>query len=276
MTMYRTRTDPALLFFGLGALACLVVSVPATAAAMELFHGVAWGIVATVVFEIGAVGSELSTLAIPQWRKRLLCLTVVLLLATTGANYALGVDAFVSATLPDSYASVRTAGYGWLLAVVASALFPALLFVFLTAFTARYRMLRGHYDTPMAAVAFWLSSAWQIVNTRMTEAEQRALLAEQSANDAEQRAVAIEQDREQIIVSGEKFARGVEQQIRQLEQRNKELEQRVNARPPQMEVEVIQVARYKLTLEQMANLLNTSVSTVRRRLPELAEKVSTE
>lgn len=267
----RLRKDPALIFFGLGALACLVVSVPATATAMKLFHGLGWGIVATVVFEIGAVGAELSTLAIPQWRRRLLVLTVVLLLATTGANYALGVDAFTTAEeVPATYAAVRQANEGWLLAIVASALFPALLFVFLTAFTARYRMLRGHYDTPMAAVAFWLTSAWQSVSSRMTEAEQmrqaaeqRALLAEQSAADAQTGGE---------IAEG--FRKAAEQKYLQLEQRYRQLEHQANSRPPVLEVEVIQVARYRLTLERMAELMNTSVSTVRRRLPELAEKVS--
>ncbi len=140
------KKDLALIFFGLGALACLVVSIPATATAMELFHGYRWGVLATGVFEVGAVGSELATLAIPQWRKRLLCLTIALLLATTGANYALGADAFATALLPATYATIRAAGFGWLLSVVASALFPALLFVFLTATTARYRMLVGGED----------------------------------------------------------------------------------------------------------------------------------
>jgi hypothetical protein len=270
----RLRTDPALYFFGLGALACLIVSVPATAAAMKLFHGLYWGIVATVVFECGAVGSELSTLAIPRWRKRLMCLTIALLLATTGANYALGVDAFLTAALPTSYAEVRTAGLGWLLAVVASALFPALLFVFLTAFTARYRMLRGGYDTPMAAVAFWLSSAWQIVSTRAATCEQRAALAEQIAADAQQSLEQSHKDAGQTWQELEQLRRATEQMRRQYEQRIGELERSLNSRPAQLEVEVVQVARYRLTLEQMASLANTSVSTVRRRLPELAEKVS--
>lgn len=271
MMKHRLRTDPALYFFGLGALACLIVSIPATATAMELFHGVYWGVVATVVFEIGAVGSELSTLAIPQWRRRLMCLTIALLLATTGANYALGVDAFLSAALPTSYAAVRAAGLGWLLAIVASALFPALLFVFLTAFTARYRMLRGGYDTPMAAVAFWLGSAWQAVNNRMIASEQRALLAEQIAADARQSLEQSEHEREQLRQKNEQLTRDAEQIARRMRQ----LESELNSRPSQLEVEVVQVARYRLTLEQMASLLNTSVSTVRRRLPELAEKVST-
>lgn len=140
------KRDPALLFFAVGALFCLIVSVPATGTAMQLFHGQWWGVLATAVFEVGAVGSELATLAIPQWRKRLLALTIILLLATTGANYALGADEFAKAALPATYEGIRAGGYGWLLSIVASALFPALLFVFLTATTARYRMLTSGED----------------------------------------------------------------------------------------------------------------------------------
>lgn len=139
----RPRNDPAIYFFGLAALACLLVSLPATLAAMQLFHGHEAGFVATFVFEIGAVGSELATLAIPQWRGRLLLLTITLLVLTTGGNYALGIDHFGSAELVSgtTYASIRQAGAGWLLAIMSSAIFPALLLVFLTAFTARWRMV---------------------------------------------------------------------------------------------------------------------------------------
>lgn len=136
------KKDKALIFFGLAALACLLVSLPATLKAMQLFHGDLGGFAATFVFEIGAVGAELATLAIPQWRKRLLVLTVTLLILTTGGNYALGVDHFGTATdVGTTYAAIRAAGAGWLLAILSSAIFPALLFVFLTAFTARFRMV---------------------------------------------------------------------------------------------------------------------------------------
>lgn len=142
--------DLALYFFGLASLACLAVSLPATASAMQLFHGREEGIAATLVFEIGAVGSELATLAIPQWRGRLLALTVALLILTTGGNYALGVDTFALAQLAptSTYALIRASGYGWLLAVVSSAIFPSLLLVFLTAFTARVRMIGAQVVAP--------------------------------------------------------------------------------------------------------------------------------
>lgn len=63
--MRHPRNDPAIYFFGLAALACLLVSLPATLAAMQLFHGDQAG-VATLVFGIGAVGAELATLAIGE------------------------------------------------------------------------------------------------------------------------------------------------------------------------------------------------------------------
>lgn len=139
----ETKKDRALIFFGLAALACLLVSLPATLRAMQLFHGDYGGFVATFVFEIGAVGAELATLAIPQWRGRLLLLTVTLLVLTTGGNYALGIDHFGSAQLDSgtTYATIRQSGAGWLLAIMSSAIFPALLLVFLTACTARWRMV---------------------------------------------------------------------------------------------------------------------------------------
>lgn len=254
MTRYRLRTDPALYFFGLGALACLVVSVPATAAAMELFHGFAWGIVATVVFEIGAVGSELSTLAIPQWRKRLMCLTIALLLATTGANYALGVDAFLKATLPTSYAEVRAAGLGWLLAVVASALFPALLFVFLTAFTARYRMLRGGYDTPMAVVAFWLGSAWKI-----QRAEYDAQLAQ------------VRQELSQFGESAGAELAHLRNQLAGWSERASRAEERLAQQPALITEEIVTVARRELSMRQLAKVLELPESTVRRKVARIEE-----
>lgn len=174
------KKDIALIFFAAGALACLIVSVPATATAMELFHGLWWGVLATAVFEVGAVGSELATLAIPQWRKRLLALTVFLLLATTGANYALGADAFARAALPATYEGIRVAGYGWLLSVVASALFPALLFVFLTATTARYRMLTAGED--WRGLRRRLADAGALVESLSAElAQARYMLTQETA-----------------------------------------------------------------------------------------------
>jgi len=168
--MKQSRIDPALIFFGLASLACLLVSLPATLAAMQLFHGDQFGVAATFVFEIGAVGAELATLAIPQWRGRLLLLTIVLLVLTTGGNYALGIDHFGSAQMDagSTYATIRAAGAGWLLAMLSSAIFPALLLVFLTATTARYRML--HEVAPADAPPTIINNT-QIVNVLPENAE---------------------------------------------------------------------------------------------------------
>lgn len=268
--------DPALWFFGVVMLACLSVSLPATLIAMELFHGATWGKPAVVVFEIGAVGSELASIAIPQWRKRLMALTVVLLLATTGTNYAHGADLFVAAALPRSYATVRDAGWGWAMAVVAAGLFPALLFVFLTAFTARWRMLRGGYETPLKVFAFWTSAFWLTLNTRLSETEQRAALAEQRATDYEQqmteaRALAERQaqDYERRALDMQRCLEVVERRALEREQQIEQLRCDLNTRT---EIEVVYVARAKLTLEQAAALFGCSVSTVRRRLPALTDQ----
>lgn len=260
----KPYTDPAFVFFGVVALACLTVSIPATLIAMELFHGETWGKPAVIVFEIGAVGAELATIAIPQWRKRLMALTIVLLLATTGTNYAHGADLFVASTLPRSYAAVRDAGLGWAMAIVAAGLFPALLFVFLTAFTARWRMLRGGYDTPLKAFSFWLGVFWIGMNTRLSDSEQARALAEQRALDYEQQATE---------------ARALaERQAGEYEHRLAALRMELSTRPAPVEVEIVRIARYELTYEQAARFLelcgarNASVSTVRRRLPELIEQ----
>jgi len=307
--MKQPNKDSALWFFGLAALACLLVSLPATLKAMELFHGSAGGIAATFVFEIGAVGAELATLAIPQWRKRLLLLTITLLVLTTGGNYALGVDHFGTAQdIGTTYATIRAAGMGWLLAIMSSAIFPALLFVFLTAFTARFRMVRGGYDTPAGALAFWMSSYGQWLNTRMNTAEQLVSTLEHSVNTSEQEAIRTRAEIEQQRADYERRLNGAEQQAwqheqsllssahvaelseqaheqalntlrRQLsnlqrdlagrDQQVNELLQELNSRPAPMTVEVIKVARAQLTYEQMAQLFDTSVSTVRRRLGQL-------
>jgi hypothetical protein len=240
------RSDPALIFFALGTLACLVVSIPATSVAMDIFHGDRWGAVATGVFEFGAVGLELMSLWIPQWRGRLLAAMVGMLVITTLFNYAMGGDRYVAAPLATTttYAAIRGSGYGWLLTVASSALFPAMLGGFLLGFTARARMVRAKLHTPMAAATFWLSTYGQWLNSQWQDAEARVSSAEQARQTSEQRAAAAEQ------------------QV-------KHLRAELNSRPAPIEVEVIKVARAQLTLEQLAQLAGVSVSTIRRRLPEL-------
>lgn len=210
------KNDIALWFFGAAALACLLVSLPATLAAMALFHGSYGGIAATLVFEIGAVGAELASLAIPQWRKRLTTLTIVLLVLTTGGNYALGVDHFGAAQdIGTTYAAIRAAGAGWLLAIMSSAIFPALLFVFLTAFTARYRMVKGGYDTPAGALAFWMSSYGQWLNSRTLAAEQRVNTLEQLVSSGEQEMIIQRAATEQLQADYERRLSSVEQEREQ-------------------------------------------------------------
>lgn len=239
--MKRTSRDLALWFFGIAALACLLVSLPATAKAMQLFHGSEGGIVATLVFEIGAVGAELATLAVPQWRKRLMLLTITLLVLTTGGNYALGVDHFGTAQdIGTTYATIRAAGAGWLLAIMSSAIFPALLFVFLTAFTARYRMVRGGYDTPAGALAFWVSSYGQWLTMRVNTAEQAMSSLEQSVNTFEQQAI---------------LARAANEQMRA------DYEQRLVQATSQHEQELIGWRQRLNTSDQALNLLRIELNT---------------
>lgn len=255
--MKKYTTDPAVLFFAVGALFCLIVSVPATSAAMDIFHGSEWGWVATAVFEVGAVGLELMSLAIPQWRGRLLLAMLGMLVITTSFNYATGIDSYMAATLTSgsTYAQIRAHDYGWLLTIAAAALFPGMLGGFLLGLTARVRMLRAGLDTPMAAVAFWLSTYQQTLSSARQEAEQRALLAEQALSDAEQRLNTARQEAERQVSS---------------------LRAELSSRPAPLTVEVIEVARYRLTYEQLAQLASTSVSTIRRRLPELVTTIEQE
>lgn len=138
------RRTLASAFFAACALLSLAVSVPATYAALRLFHdtGGGWGAAlsafALIVFEVGAVGAKLATLAIPEWRGRLTALTVALLVLTTGANYAHGYDLSQAADAAPTLAWVLSSWWGAVAATLAaSALFPALLFVFLSAFVAQ-------------------------------------------------------------------------------------------------------------------------------------------
>ena len=248
--MKRPNSDTALWFFGLAALACLLVSLPATLAAMQLFHGNYIGVAATFVFEIGAVGAELASLAIPQWRKRLMLLTITLLALTTGGNYALGVDHFGGAALDSgtTYATIRAADWGWLLAIMSSAIFPALLFVFLTAFTARFKMVRGGYDTPMAAVAFWLAAHWQTVaDARHDLAGVRQVLAERD-----------------IVLAATRQALA-------------DTKRTLAERPAPETVEVVIVAKHRLTWPQLERAVaelrqldSISQTTIRRHVAALA------
>lgn len=283
------RTDPALIFFGLGALACLIVSIPATATAMDLFHGALWGMVATGVFEFGAVGLELMSLWVPQWRGRLLAAMIGMLIITTLFNYATGVDTYIAAklTTTTTYAAIRAAGWGWLLTIAASALFPAMLGGFLLGFTARARMVAAKLHTPMAAVALWLSTYCQALSTAVSTSEQSRAAAEHHAAAIEQRLNTTEQSRaaaeQQLtvvrhelstaITIAEQARSVIEQRAIDAEQQLSTLRRELSTRPAPVEIEIIEVARYRLTYEQLAQLAGSSVSTIRRRLPELVTTI---
>jgi hypothetical protein len=139
--------DVALLFFGGASAILLAVSMPATYAVVAPFHnsgdnfGIILALGTLLAFEIGAVGCKLVTLAIPTWAGRMNLMTIILLGLTTLANYWNGYDLFARADLAPSLAAVRTAGYGWLVALVYAATIPVLLFVFLSATVARAKQI---------------------------------------------------------------------------------------------------------------------------------------
>lgn len=246
--MKLRRIDPALAFFGLGALACLLVSIPATSTAMDIFHGDRWGWVATGVFEVGAVGLELMSLAIPQWRGRLLLSMLGMLAITTAFNYATGIDSYITAALKSgtTYASIRASGYGWLLTIAAAALFPAMLGGFLLGFTARSRMVAAKLHTPMAAVAFWLAHYWQASGADV--ARLGAELAQAQSDQAQ---------------SVDELAR-----VRQIAQELRTELARRDAAPAQLTDEQLTIGARSLGVRQLARLLEMPESTLRRRLAQ--------
>jgi len=165
-----TRAETfTLVFFGACALLTLAVSIPATYAALSLFHDVggAWGVALSVfallVFEVGAVGAKLATLAIPEWRGRLTALTVALLAVTTSANYAHGYDLSQAAQASPTLAAVlRDPAGGVVATALAAALFPALLLVFLSAFTARCEAAMQQAHRTEAAAPQHITQAVQV------------------------------------------------------------------------------------------------------------------
>ena len=140
-------------FFGASVLLTLAVSIPATYTALSVWHndgspyGWVLAVFALVVFEVGAVGAKLATLAIPEWRGRLTALTIGLLTVTTGANYAHGYDLSQAAQAQPTLAGILHNPYGAVVATLATAaLFPALLFVFLSAFVSRCEAFANYRD----------------------------------------------------------------------------------------------------------------------------------
>lgn len=188
------RLDRSAVFFLAAALATLAVSIPATYSMLAPFHdsggytGVALAVAAVAVFELGAVGAKLITLAIPRWSGRLTLFMLLLLALTTAANYIHGADLFNRATLAPGLAAIRSSSGAWLLVVGASALFPALLGVWLFAAVAHIRHLSG-------------AAAATVAQDTQTAQELAAALAERDAAMAQviELAAALEQSRATVV-----------------------------------------------------------------------------
>jgi len=134
----------ALIGFGALALLALWVSIPATYGALEPFHDGDTKIPAMITFEIGAVFLKIISLAIPSWYPRLTAGTLFLLALTTGANYAHGYDLSAAAALTPTLAALRADPVGGVVyALVASAVFPGLLYAALSAFVHYFAALYG-------------------------------------------------------------------------------------------------------------------------------------
>lgn len=248
-----TRLIPAL-FFAFGVLLTLVVSIPATYDALRLWHGPEFGVLALIVFEFGAVGAKLVTLALPHWSRRLTALTVALLLATTGANYAHGYDLAQVAQAAPTLAALLAHPAGAVLATLAAAaVFPVLLYVFLAAFVAEARRLVAGRDV--------LARARRAVATvRRMRGKSRQVVAHLATDLAAAR---------QAVATQQRRAAELE---RDLAAARRELA----SRPPPEEVEVVYVARYRLTWQQLEQVVRrlaaengVSLTTIRRRVAEL-------
>lgn len=210
------RTDPAVWFFGLAAGLTLAVSIPATFALLRPFHdaggliGSGLAVFAMLVFEIGAVGAKLITLAVPTWRGRLLILTIVLLALTTAGNYLHGAELFRAAELPPTLAKLRTDGYGGLLSAGAAALFPTLLFIWLQALVSRIEMI-AHLDQReqrLTQLEHELSRREQDVSRRVAAltADEQALIDRALALDSRERHL-ITNEQERVITIREEVIR---------------------------------------------------------------------
>lgn len=186
------RRDVPAQFFAACAVLTLTVSIPATFALLRPFHdaggwsGVAFAVFAMLVLEIGAVGAKLISVVIPKWWWHLTALTVALLVLTTLGNYLHGVELFHAAELPPTLAAIRDDKTGaWLAPLLAAALFPLLLFVWLTALTERLKALTTFEQSVNAhatSLQAELTEARQVivklteqVNTKVTEVPPRQL-----------------------------------------------------------------------------------------------------
>lgn len=256
--------DPAVQFFGIAAVLTLAISVPATWAGLAPFHAtgpddVLLPTAAMLVFEIGAVGAKLITLAVPQWSMRLNLLTLVLLLLTTLANYAHGLDLFLAASLPPSLAAVRSDPTGQVLITIgAAALFPSLLYAWLTAVVARCKMLAVHHGACAAQRDTALVQVEQLTEHVAHLVRERDTLQVQVLETAAQRDTARES--EQAAYS---TLRHMEAQLSQVEREYAQLRDTPPALPDTL---MVQIGGKSYSVRDAASRLSISPSTLVRKL----------
>jgi hypothetical protein len=245
------RRDVPAQFFAACAVLTLTVSIPATFALLRPFHdaggwiGVAFAVFAMLVLEIGAVGAKLISVVIPRWWWHLTALTVALLVLTTLGNYLHGVELFRAAELPPTLAAIRNDKLGaWLAPLLAAALFPLLLFVWLTALTERLKALTA-YEQVMSRREQELEHREQALDNRLATSEQ--VMSNRTRELAR---------REQALIEREQAPAQIEQ------------------------VEVIEVATYRLTWRQFEQVASkavasksASLSSLRRLVASVAEDV---
>lgn len=137
-----------------------------------------------------------------------------------------------------------------------------------------------------AAVEHRLNTAEQSVNSLGQQAVLARATNEQARIDYERRLNTAEQEHEHLRENARQTIARYDQGMKQLdqelnilrrdlaarEQEVNELVSELNRRPPPVEVEVIEVARARLTLDQAAALFGSSVSTIRRRLTTIEQE----
>lgn len=112
-----------------------------------------------------------------------------------------------------------------------------------------------------------------IVNRLRRLIEQRRTLARRLMSRLRQERQTADSNLSTLRAASEHQIRAAEQRAVNAEQLVSSLRAELNTRPVAMEVDVIEVARYRLTYEQLAQLAGASVSTIRRRLPEVVNIV---
>lgn len=182
------------------------------------------------------------------------------LILETLANYFAGQSSFVAkivAKLPTS-SDLRTIAEGYptitrVLVVIFLSLASLAVAYFTFAATMRFQQIR-------------LSTERSIMSRLRRLLGQRRALARHLVNTLRNERQVAEYNLSTLRAAAEQRAAAAEQLV-------SSLRAELNTRPAAMEVEVIEVARYRLTYEQLAQLAGASVSTIRRKLPELVSTV---